>query len=337
MTFVEEIRGRLPARRFWLGVAVTAVLFAWMAHAADLDDLRALWRNRRATPLAAAALAYSLVLVCRAIRYRATGAALSVARLFAVTSLHGFLNRVLPARGGELAYGYLVRRLGGGSFTGSMLGLVQIRILDLVAVAGICALAVVNHVGDIGLDRGDAIAVALTALVLCSAGYLAIGPLMRVGIALLRRFAPERARSGRVATFLEHLAELSASTAATPPRVRMRLIAASLGAWISIYLCYWWVLRGVGVELTLSTVILGASVANLASSLPVTLIGSFGTLESAWTLAFIALGINRSTAVASAWIVSLATLAFGACYAVVGWATLTRIESQPDPDRSRSS
>ncbi len=319
---------------------MTAAVFAWMAHTADLDDLRALWRNRRAAPLAAAALAYSLVLVCRAIRYRATGAALTPSRLFAVTSLHGFLNRVLPARGGELAYGYLVRRLGGGSFTGSMLGLVQIRILDLVAVAGIFALAVLNHVGDIGLDRQDAIAVAITALVICGAGYLAIGPLMRVGIALVRRFAPERARSGRVASFLDPLAELSGATATTPPRGRVRLVVASLGAWISIYLCYWWVLRGVGVELTLSTVILGASVANLASSLPVTLIGSFGTLEGAWTLAFIALGIARSTAVASAWIVSLATLAFGASFAVVGWATLIRIEARQAadaPDRCRSS
>ena len=332
----SELRERLPARRFWVGAAITVALFAWMVHESDLDQLREMWRNRRAAPLALAALAYSTVLLCRAIRYRATGAALDVPRLFTVTSLHGFLNRVLPVRGGELAYGYLVRRLGGGTFTGSMLGLVQIRILDLVAVAGILAVALGSYVGDVGLRRDEAIAIAVAAFVLCGAGYLAIGPLMRVGVELARRFAPEHVRHGRVAAFLDHLAELSATTAATPPRTRLVLIGASCGAWIAIYLCYWLILRGLTIELPLATVILGASVANLASSLPVTAIGSFGTLEAAWTFAFMALGLERPTAVATAWSVSLMTLAFGASYALMGWAGLTRIESLDRESRARS-
>lgn len=336
MSMMSELRERLPARRFWVGAAITVALVAWMVHSVDVDQLREMWRNRRTAPLVLAALAYSTVLVCRAIRYRSTGAALDLPRLFTVTSLHGFLNRVLPVRGGELAYGYLVRRLGGGTFTGSMLGLVQIRILDLVAVAGILAIALGSYVGDVGLRRDEAIAISVAAFVVCGAGYLAIGPLMRVGVGLLRRLAPERVRHGRVAAFLDHLAELSTTTAATPKRTRLVLVAASCGAWIAIYLCYWLILHGLTIELPLATVILGASVANLASSLPVTAIGSFGTLEAAWTFAFMALGLDRPTAIATAWTVSLMTLVFGASYALVGWAALTRIESRDRESRSRS-
>ena len=336
MSMRAELRERLPARRFWVGAAITVALVAWMVHSVDVEQLREMWRNRHAAPLVLAALAYSTVLVCRAIRYRSTGAALDLPRLFTVTSLHGFLNRVLPVRGGELAYGYLVRRLGGGTFTGSMLGLVQIRILDLVAVAGILAIALASYVGDVGLRRDEAIAISVAAFVVCGAGYLAIGPLMRVGVDLLRRWAPERVRHGRISAFLDHLSELSATTAATPKRTRLVLVVASCGAWIAIYLCYWLILRGLTIELPLATVILGASVANLASSLPVTAIGSFGTLEAAWTFAFMALGLERSTAVATAWTVSLMTLVFGASYALVGWAALTRIETRDRESRSRS-
>jgi uncharacterized membrane protein YbhN (UPF0104 family) len=94
-------------------------------------------------------------------------------------------------------------------------------------------------------------------------------------------------------------------------------------------MCYV-LLRGFGIETSFIKVVSGSSVGIMASVLPISGVGNWGTLEAGWAAGFLIAGLNKEKVIALGFGVHI--LIFIAC-AIISffcWATLEK-KNNPSP------
>ncbi|MFO8073793.1 MAG: lysylphosphatidylglycerol synthase transmembrane domain-containing protein [Polyangia bacterium] len=303
-----EQRARRPPVKA-LRVAAGAAFTAWVAWLAighlDAGELGDVFSEVRLGPLLAALLVYAVATGLRAVRFWLSGARAEPRELFGIAAAHAALLRVMPLRSGELAYGLLLRRAGGGGFGEGMAALVLLRVLDLAALLPLAA-AVIAF-GPLGVGGGGAVAILAVAAAACAALFFAVGPISRC---LAERFAPGEERSlGRAGRALA----LVARAYDIPLRRKLELVASTIAIWGLIALWFHLLLGAVGQPLDPVEGISVAVLGMVGSALPLSLIGSFGPMESGFALGLIALGRPDGAAAAAALGVSALSL-------LINWA-----------------
>jgi len=73
----------------------------------------------------------------------------------------------------------------------------------------------------------------------------------------------------------------------------------SIFIWSSLYSMNYVLLKGMNMNIDLWIVILGSTFSIFTTILPIQSIGGFGTMEGAWAISFISLGIPKEMAIAS--------------------------------------
>ena len=312
---------RPKTRRFAGRLIGAAIAVALLAAVLSIARPRAVWNLLLATDgrlLVVAALSSAAFLGVRGLRLRLlldhgrlgwpqatlVAAAAQGAALFA------------PARTGELALPWLLKRTAKRNFSSAVGTLLAARTLDL-ATLGLWGVAAVLAVR--GLTEPAALAIsallltpiALLPLTLAAADRLALRLLAPRGVAG-RRWAR---RVRRVRRELEKLRQRPA-----------RLLAAALASvimWGLQWTVVWVLLDAMGHLWPPATVVAGSTAAAVANLLPFNLIGNLGTLEAGWTAAFTALGVPLEVAAATGLAAHLWGLIFAAVFGGAAWATLS--------------
>ncbi len=287
-----------------LRVAAGAVFTAWVVWLAigrlDAGELGDVFARVRPGPLLAALLVYAVATGLRAVRFRLSGARAEPRDLFGIAAAHAALLRVMPLRSGELAYGLLLRRAGGGGFGEGIAALALLRVLDLAALLPLAAALIAF--GPLGVGDGGAVAILSVAAAACAALFFAIGPISRI---LAERFAPggeaARGRAGRALALVARAYEI-------PLRRKLELVVSTFAIWGLVALWFHLLLGAVGHSLDPVAGISVAVLGMLGSALPLSLIGSFGPMESGFALGLIALGSSGGAAAAAALGVSALSL-----------------------------
>jgi uncharacterized membrane protein YbhN (UPF0104 family) len=308
--------------RLVVAVTVTGGLAALVVLAVPLQRTAAALRSVEPFWIAPMLAAYALTFVARAARFRALGVPLSLPALIGVSSIHQFMNRILPLRTGELAFPVLVRRLCGTSLVEGITLVALCHMLDLasIALSFLVALLAVPQAraafGPVG-----------TALIAASL------PMLLVGYVLLPSLGARLAR--RLATHVETRrppwSARLARAAETLDGVRHVKRGAFLGAavwtmlqWLATFGVFWAAVAAVGLPLGPAEVIVGSTASVLAAVLPIGGIGSFGTLEGGWAAGFVLLGVAGGPAVASGLVMSGATFVLSGIMAAIAWGALGR-------------
>jgi uncharacterized membrane protein YbhN (UPF0104 family) len=94
---------------------------------------------------------------------------------------------------------------------------------------------------------------------------------------------------------------------------------ASLALWINMFFIHQSILRGMGIEINLLSVIIGSTFAVLTNVLPIHGIAGFGTIETGWTIGYMMLGFGKDIAIASAFLVHLFILFCALFYGLLGY------------------
>jgi uncharacterized protein (TIRG00374 family) len=308
--------GRFAGR--FIGGAVAVALFAAIL---TIARPQAVWNLLLATDgrlLVVAALTSATFLAVRGLRLqlllehgrlgwtRATlvAAAAQGAALFA------------PARTGELALPWLLKRTAEQDFSSAVGTLLAARTLDLATLGlwgGAAVLAVRGLTEPLALVISALLLapIALLPLTLAAADRLALRLLAPRGLTG-RRWAR---RVRRVRRELEKLR-----------RRPVRLLAATLASvimWGLQWTVVWVLLDAMGHRWPPATGVAGSTAAAVANLLPFNLVGNLGTLEAGWTAAFTALGVPLDVAAATGLAAHLWGLIFAAVFGGVAWATLS--------------
>jgi uncharacterized membrane protein YbhN (UPF0104 family) len=295
--------------RVLVAALVTAVLLFLAWHYLSARALSDSWSRINGGYLGAALLAYLVVNGIRAFRFKTAGASLSFSQMFAIASVHSALLRVMPLRSGELAYGILLRRQTGGGFTSGLASIVMLRVLDLAIV-----LPLGGAVGVLLISKSDwgytviALAIALGGL------FFALGPITR---ALNAKLGSKRENDG-LGRLLDTLA--GAMDITLPRRIALTGLTAILWGAILVWLCLvlWSLDEGITWDGGFVAGVLGIT----GSVLPVSLIGSFGPMESGFALGLVLLDIPSDIAVAQGVLASALTFACNWLVALPAWLYL---------------
>jgi uncharacterized protein (TIRG00374 family) len=222
-----------------------------------------------------------------------------------------------PARVGELALPWLLRRAAGRDLAAGIGTLLAARALDFAALGVWAGWAVIAVWG-----WGEPIAlVAAVALLLPP---LLLPLTLRPADRLARRcLAPRGRRGRRWARRSRQLVDGVTWLGRRPARLAIAA-AASLGTWGSLWTLAWFALAAMGHRWPPAEVVAGSAAASLASVVPVNAAGGLGTLEAGWTAAFVALGVPLDLAAATGLACHLWALLFAAVYGAAAWLVLTR-------------
>ena len=307
--------------RLTVGVFVTAVLIGAML---SQINIRSVFGHISRMGIAGAAETMLLLTVSYALRARRFQILLSsdappFPRLLGVTAVYMFMLRLLPFRAGEVSYLYLIRRSSDASLAKVGATLAVARVLDVVSVLGLfCAAAVFES----KLLPGITANLFVTAAALLTLLWFLDRPVRGIA-AVLRRMAGGRPGMA------ERLAALAGHTADEILGLRRRrayfpAFLITVLTWTVVFLMFYVFLHSFGVNVSLATALCGSAAAVAASSLPVNGIGAFGPIEAGWALGFVAVGVDRQTAISTGIAMNLVMFCYATLLAGIGSLALTR-------------
>jgi len=314
-------------RRIVGGVVALALILIVLAVAGPREVWALLRRSDLAWVLAGAAAAggalvlrgVRLVLLLPQGRLRPVAATLVAAAAQAAALF-------VPARAGELALPFLLRRAAGWQVAPGVGTLLATRTLDLASLGLWAGIAVVAILGP------------FHPLAAVAAACLVVPPLLLpVTLSVtdrlaLRCLAPRGQRGRRWARRVRRVRR-SVDDLRRQPRRLAGAAVASVAMWALLWALAWVLLAAMGYRWPAWHVVAGSAVASFANLLPVNLIANLGTLETGWTSAFIALGVPPDVAAATGLDSHLWALLFAAVFGAAAWAVL----AAKAPSRERES
>lgn len=300
-------------------IAISAGLLALLL--SRLEWAPALARFRSVDPrwLGLAALFSLAVLALRALRFATLTRTAKLEITTAAVATQVFLNRVTPFRLGELSLPLLLKRHGAESFSGSLVSLVFVRILDLGIVVWAIALSLA-----VAPDRSNLPSLAGASLLL----LLLLGTFRRWLGALIRLLrSGTRRLGGRLAPLdraMSKLAEASAEAGRLEGPAYAKVALTSLGIFLGQAALFGSILMAYGIPLPLPLLARGAAVALAGAALPVAAVGTIGTQEASWVAGFAWVGVPLEASIVSGIAAQILTLIFSALWALPAWLFLSR-------------
>lgn len=295
--------------RTLLGVGLAALLLWLFLRNADWDGVRAALLTADRAYLVGAVLLVVVSFVVRAERWQYLLAPLGPTRFrtaFATTLIGFGASSVLPARAGEVLRPYLLARREGLNPTATFATILLERLLDLVAILGLLAAALVLLAADLRTRESAVLsAVRVGGLTAAPLGVAALAVLYALGghEAWMQRLFlwANRVLPARVAWLMEAVIRRLADGCAVLRRPS-RLLAAigwSLVLWLIICLETWAVGRAFALEISFpgTWLLMAMLVVGVAVPTP----GGVGGFHEAFRLGATALfGIDNNAAVAAA-------------------------------------
>lgn len=222
-----------------------------------------------------------------------------------------------PARLGELALPWLLRRTTGRDLSSGVGTLVAMRALDVAALALWAGAATLVTWG-----ADEPLALIVSAVLLAVPAVLPL--VLGWGDRLAGRCLAPRGRSGRRWARRMHRLVASVSSVRARPRRLVAAAIASVAMWGLLWLTAYLLLVAMGFRWPAIHVVVGSAMASLGNLVPITVVGNVGTLEAGWTATFVVLGVPIDVAAATGLATHLWSLVFVALYGVGAWLVLSR-------------
>lgn len=322
------------AKRFFISLLITAAIIIFLFTQISLRQLYELLLTIDPRWAMIGSISYLVGLFFRALRYKwlIHSRDVSFSQLFQITAIYNLAITLLPSKLGELSYPYFLNRVSEINLTEGLASLIVSRIYDFFIILVIFAAS------SVGFQ--DILKMSLLWITLMSAILICLLVLAFVHLStLLRWFSKgletliERTGSGtrKPLHWLQKKAEqISEDFYAINARRTYLPVALGSGlSWIMIFgMCYAF-LRGFGISVPFMKVVFGSTVAILASTIPISGLGNWGTLEAGWAAGFLLVGLSKEEAIASGFGVHILIFVTSAATGLFCWLTLKRRSPSP--------
>lgn len=289
-------------------VLIGWILLRWI----DLGATFAFLKPENLPGIAAASCFFALVNVVRGVRVarlttryvRIPVGAFSGVGLATVTNL---ANHVLPLRLGEVIYVTLSRSVFKVPLAQGAGVLLTMRIYDLL---GLTLLAL------LGLTQAPMLAstVSIPAFTALALALLVVAVRLDLVFTIAARFVPGKL-AGKLREALPFTRE---------PRFVATSLLYSLTIWSVQAVAFAFLLDAFAIDVGLGPMVVATSIANLAATLPLSALGTFGAQEAGWTAGFVAMGVSATAAANSGLAAHLVMVALNAIMSLVFVPALLR-------------
>lgn len=226
---------------------------------------------------------YLLTYIIRALRFKILiGKEINYTPILKVVFIHGMWNRILPFKIGELTIPYYLGKVYPNLKGQALYYLIIFRFFDLIIILILLLLSInVLYIQNLN----NALLILLTLFL------LAVVIFFQKIILLLFKLLEKVTLSKFV--FISNIRiKLSEENYSIPFKKFSITIGLTLLLWLAMYLYFFILIINITLEYSFLDVIFAASFANIASTIPISGLGSFGTLEVGWAFGFSKLGLE---------------------------------------------
>lgn len=260
------------------------------------------------------AFLYFMTYLVRSIRFKAIlmQDSLSLINLLQITMKHGFYNRILPARSGELSYVYLITRNNQVSVEKALSSLVIVRIYDILTALIIFNFVVLTFYKH--LVNQALLLLSIFALIILLLILVYLNRIISLSSKIALKFIEPKKESVetlyrmtlKISSFLRNASDY-VSILQKSRSVLFVILLTSFLIWIIIFIYFYIFLINIGMDISFYQTIFGSTFSNLTNVLPISAIGGFGTMETGWVLGFRLIGVETSEALSVGVSVNLLT------------------------------
>lgn len=236
-------------------------------------------------------------------------------KLLLIVNAYMMFSNILPARTGEFSLLYFLRNDEDIPLDEGSAALVVGRIMDYLAVAVIFIIGAwfsLSQLLEAGASQTTSIIEAALGTIV--AVVIVLGSMVWWGRRLLKlahwfAIRPGLSSSSVLKFVIKALDKIIAAFAAIHSFRRYVIVFLwSLGLWVTIFIRFYALVRALDLETTLLNTIVGSTFAVLSKSIPFVTFGGIGTHEAGWTIGFMLVGFNETTALSSGFAVNILTL-----------------------------
>jgi hypothetical protein len=243
-----------------------------------------------------------------------------VSDLFNIVCIHTFINKLLPARTGEVSYIYLVKKMCRRSTGDGIASLVAARIFDFL-ILSIFFLFSIALLENIPAQISDILLIIQVLLIILIITLLLVLYFDEQFLHILYRFI-EAFRLDRYKK-VQYLIKIADETIQSykvmkTHHILWKTFATTLGTWLVMYLFYGILLYSFSIRVPFPVISLIVSVVAVLPLLPIYAIGGFGTTEVTTTAFLIAFGVSSETAIVASFGVHIIGLIYGAIAGLYG-------------------
>jgi glycosyltransferase 2 family protein len=273
--------------------------------------------------LGLAALSSVAVFAMRGLRFRTLTTRAGLRSVTTAIGVQNFVLRVTPFRLGELSLPIILSRHCAEPSERTLVSLLLVRLLELWVVLAAGVVAVLTFFGPRHFRGAWVAALALAGISLLLLTFRfwmkVVARATQAVIARTRLRAVERVRA-----FGERLERSVAEILEIGTRRRVLLWSANLAVAAFQYVMLGCLAHAFALDLSVPQTIVGVSVAQVTSAVPLATVGNVGTYEAGWTMGFVAVGVSFDAAVVTAVASQIITLLFAALLALPSWFALSR-------------
>ena len=309
-----KIRTFLSKLLFPSSIAVTVSFF--LLREIEIQDIPATLGRMPITGLAIGFILYCLLVWTKSLRFRELlGLDVSVNQITPILALHTFWGNLLPMRGGDLSYIYLMKRRAGVDETKSVASLMLASVIDLMlfmvlmsSTGWVLRSALLGQLSHLTLFVTPLLISCGLAIVMATA-CLAPSACVRLANSLAK---PLLALRNRGLTWFVHkcldvMCELT----------RLRFDWQFLKIWgyslLSLGLrfgfqCF--LAREIGIEICVVKLLFALTFASILNLLPIQSVGNFGTVELPFVWVLMRFGIAKEISIVAAFSLHLIILLY---------------------------
>ncbi len=277
--------------------------------------------------LLAAFMAYIGLNFARTYRfYRLLKSQVNFWKVFVISFSHAFINSVMPARTGELAYIYYIKREPTIGFGNNVASLFISRAFDTLVVV-LCTLIAVPFILSAIVDKTQVILATFTggALIVAVFAFFIFWETKVIwlidfmfGILQLKKFDVGN-------KVLEKIKEaLGAIRDVREPRLFLDTLLSSFGVWVCVYLMAWFVALGFGISISFWGTVFMTGLPALANILPFYTVGNFGIFEGSKSLALVLMGFSKELAISFSFVSHVAEISLFLLPGIISYLILAR-------------
>ena len=321
--------------RIILSIFITVGILFVLLLQISLKDLYALLRTIDPLWTVLGSIAYLLATFFRALRFKwlLYSKGIPFSDLFRITAFYHLSLMVLPSKLGELSYPYLLKKISAMNITEGLASLIVSRIYDFFIILMILLFV---SIGFEGLFEVNPFLITLLVALLIGFIIFALSYMssfLRWSSNVLGRVSNRTgSRNIRLVLWMqEKMSEMAEDFYAIKARkTYFPVSVTSLASWVMIFCAFYAYMKGFGVDIPLTKIILGSTVSVIANALPISGIGNWGTLEAGWAAGFLMVGLSKEKAIATGFGVHIIIFIVCALISFFCWVTFKR-QKNPSP------
>ncbi len=310
---------KLKNKKNLIAIITTLIFLIWLIKSIEKETVIQLINDVEPVWIAVGIGFYCLVYLAKVARWKILlpRSSSSLKELLGITGIHNLAVRAFPNPTGELVFLHQAKRKN-IPYSDSLAALTINRALDFVIIGFFFLIGATPFLASLTKP--------ILLLLLASILFISGG----IGFIIFVSSTPKTAQkiinkifsSRMLARFQKSVEQMTSQFLTAFGNLKnwttyFKTVLLSCIIWLSMFVSYFFFLRGFAIELDFKTIMLGGAVQIFANTIPN--IGGLGIMEAGWAAGLGIAGIEKSKAIAGALAVDLMTLAGTIIFGLIGF------------------